>query len=94
MEKEYLERETLLKNAKKLQGDLFGSVLIVSEIEKMPAANVREVVYGKWIWKDFRYDGSYSLCCSECLETEGARESVKFCPNCGARMYMENEDDE
>ena len=47
MEKEYLERETLLRNAKKLQGNLFGAVLIISEIENMPAADVIEVVHCK-----------------------------------------------
>ena len=47
MEKEYLEREALLENAKKLQGDLFGAVLIVSEIENMPADNVKEIIPAK-----------------------------------------------
>ena len=89
MEKEYLERESLLRNAKKLQGNLFGAVLIISEIENMPAVDVREVVHAKWIWKDFNSDGFYTLCCSECLETEGARENAKFCSNCGAVMDLE-----
>lgn len=46
----------------------------------------KEVIHAKWIWKDFNYDDSYTLCCSECFETEGARENANFCPNCGATM--------
>ena len=48
------------------------------------------VVHGRWIWKDFRGDDTYILACSECLETEGARESAKYCSNCGARMDLED----
>lgn len=54
--------------------------------EKMTAKGYRKQREGEWIWKDFRGDGSYALCCSECLETDGARETVNFCPNCGAMM--------
>lgn len=52
-------------------------------------ANYEEVKHGRWIWKDFWHNGSYALCCSECLETEGARETANYCPNCGARMDLE-----
>ena len=50
---------------------------------------VAPVVHAKWIWKDFMYNGVYSLCCSECLETEGARETATYCSNCGAIMDAE-----
>lgn len=46
------------------------------------------VHHAKWIWKDFG-DLHFTLCCSECLETEGARENANYCPNCGAIMDAE-----
>lgn len=45
--------------------------------------------HGRWVWKDFHGDGSLILCCSECLETEGARETSNYCHNCGAKMDKE-----
>lgn len=44
---------------------------------------------GRWIWSEL-YDNNWrTLCCSNCFETEGARENAKYCPNCGA--YMKGE---
>lgn len=41
---------------------------------------------GRWIWSEL-YDNNWrTLCCSNCFETEGARENAKYCPNCGAKM--------
>ena len=45
--------------------------------------------YGRWIWSDFLDDNWRILCCSECFETEGARENTRYCPNCGAKMNLE-----
>lgn len=45
------------------------------------------VVHARWEWRDLIGDGcSLMLCCSNCLETRGARETAKFCPECGAKM--------
>lgn len=90
MEKEYLERETLLENAKKLQGELFGSVLIVSEIENMPADNVKEIIPAKWI--KVTNGGSYWYACSYCghdvpRNTWNRYWFSDWCPNCGAKIY-------
>ena len=96
MEKEYLERETLLRNAKKFQGELFGSVLIVSEIENMPAADVKEVIHAKWIKVTNR--DSYWYACP-CCGHEAPKDTWNqywlsdWCPNCGANMCSKNEDD-
>lgn len=55
-------------------------------IRKLPAADVREAVSGKWIWDDEGYH------CSECFyhaygETgEVLSGNWHFCPNCGADM--------
>lgn len=51
--------------------------------------DVNSVVHAKWEWKDFNYDGIYTLCCSNCLESEGVREDHKYCHTCGATMDLE-----
>lgn len=47
------------------------------------------VKHGRWVWKDFHGDGSLTLCCSECLGTDWARETAKYCSECGAKMDLE-----
>ena len=49
-------------------------------------SDVVEVIHGKWVWKDFNGDGFETLCCSECLNTEGARFTAQYCVECGAKM--------
>lgn len=48
------------------------------------------IKHGKWIWKDLYNEGYLILCCSNCLETEGARETYSYCPHCGAKMDLED----
>lgn len=71
-------------------------VEIAEKIEKIPAADVVEVVHGEWI-NDF---GSYStMHCSKCewrvpyIEDYWAIQelysSLHNCPNCGAKMDAE-----
>ena len=50
--------------------------------------------HAKWEWFD-AWDGNdtfgswKTLRCSSCLESEGARENARFCPNCRAIMDIE-----
>lgn len=92
--KEYIEKEALLglyNNTDGLNIDNFHVPIEVirQNIIDQPAADVKEIVHGKWIWKDFEYNGFYTLCCSECFNTEGARENAKYCSECGAEMGLE-----
>lgn len=48
------------------------------------------VVHGRWIWEDFSGIGFLTLCCSECLESEGVSEEHRYCHNCGAKMELED----
>jgi hypothetical protein len=59
------------------------------DLSHIPTIEIEQVRHGRWEWKDFRGDGSLILCCSECLETEGARETSNYCHNCGAKMNLE-----
>lgn len=57
----------------------------IAEItDKVPAANVQEIIYGHWTDK-----GSLSCRCSEC-GCKSNRES-NLCPNCGAKMNKEKQ---
>lgn len=64
-------------------------VVNATDVEDAPTIEAEPVQHGRWEWKDFRGDGSLILCCSECLETEGARETSNYCHNCGAKMDLE-----
>lgn len=61
----------------------------VCDIDEAPTIEAAPVQHGRWEWKDFSGDGSLILYCSECLETEGARETSNYCHNCGAKMDLE-----
>lgn len=59
---------------------------MLEEVEAYPAADVRPVVPGRWIWDDEGYH------CSECFyHAYGETGEVlsghwNFCPNCGEMM--------
>ena len=65
-----------------------------SAIIKIPAADVREVVHGRWIKLGrIRDDGDHDFLymCSECEYEDIHSELVKvsYCWNCGAKMESE-----
>lgn len=66
-----------------------GAIDAVKVVLATPAADVEVVKHGRWVWKDFHGDGSLTLCCSECLGTDGARETAKYCSECGTKMDLE-----
>lgn len=92
---EYIERETLLKHTIALNNphELGENVVPVSDIEAAPAADVAEVVHGRWIqvqqlrgnpgweigqcWSEIVYQ------CSICERISAHKEP--YC-HCGARM--------
>ena len=89
---EYIEREAafnaLLKLIPKVDDDGYCWVIrgdAATAIDSIPAANVRPVVHGKWIWQDApcfgNPYGSYKCECG-CLMPH----KTNFCPNCGAMM--------
>ena len=92
--KEYIERGALLN--KIWMGNSDSIVLrgyAADMVNSAPTADVKEVVHAKWIWFNaWEGDDTFGewkmLCCSHCLESEGARENAKYCPNCGAIMDL------
>lgn len=72
----------------------YGVLLIKSVIDLQPTADVQEVKHAKWIDKPL---SGYSYCrCSNCrkiTEIFVSRYGVatqKYCPNCGAKMDLED----
>ena len=100
MAKEYIEREALIRYAEKqkviimdgtsiadamrIQGNVFREC-----VETAPAADVVEVVHGKWM-----HDRNNLYGCNNCLhrETMSHKEKKKYCPNCGAKMDGERKE--
>lgn len=60
-------------------------------LDRVPAASVRPVVRGRWIWQDApcfgNPYGSYKCECG-CLMPH----KTNFCPNCGAQMIGGDDD--
>ena len=61
-------------------------------IDGIPAADVAPVVHGRWISDGDGYHWTYN--CSICAWKDGYpfNERHNFCPNCGARMDLEETD--
>lgn len=102
---EYIEREAVEKVASQYGCDN-GSVLgkhsgiadcIAYEFSKIPAADLHGLRCGKWKIVDKSYEEyECSVChardsdCSDTYEMHIVPEQ-KYCPNCGARMDLEDE---
>ena len=57
-----------------------------SEIIELPAADVRPVVHGHWVYEEPNGANSFkgAYWCDQCHQPESYRKN--FCPNCGADM--------
>ena len=84
--KEYIERNELLKHKRYTSLDRYEieCIVDVDKIIEAPAADVQEIIHGKWI---ICSDGYYPYC-SVCTEEPKARIMTKYCPNCGAKMDL------
>lgn len=95
---DYISRKAAVKIAQKY-GLANGSALgrhtgladcIAIEIEGLPAADVEPVRHGRWI--DNGIPESVLSGCSICGYSCGAY-TFNYCPNCGAKMDLEDEND-
>ena len=64
---------------------------MVSFPEYTPSADVAPVRHGKWIErKSFHAEGGISAKCSACQkDVQYLGNPLKYCPNCGAKMDLE-----
>lgn len=81
---EYIEREEV-REAFRME---FDNAYADDITDRLPTANVQEVMYGKWIEKPYLLGTSNF--CSLCGENFGMPHGkFSFCPNCGAKMDKE-----
>lgn len=90
---DYIRREDALFALRKAERG--GSMTALTRLERayaeirgMPAADVAEVVHGRWIKDDFLSDDvNNAEKCSRCGELIGWFGNLpNYCPNCGAKM--------
>ena len=69
----------------------------VDRVENFPAADVEEVKHGKWIevqkeniWNDIVPVLECSACGKYTVGTRGIMTKSNYCPNCGAKMDLED----
>lgn len=62
-------------------------------IDDFPTAEVKPIVYGEW---EYIHDTFSKRKCKECGYTEVIVDGMadKYCPNCGATMIKESEEEE
>lgn len=89
MVKEYIERGKVLKDGR------WNSMILFNDTERareiilcQPAADVVEVVHGRWIMPTKIGHRSFDIPhCSACDGVPcGVDENTNYCPNCGAKM--------
>ena len=87
MADEYISREAALTALQ--DSDLFNTTeRQLRAIRELPAADVAEVVHGRWIWnEEGEIDWEQFYRCSNCGNKEYWESN--FCPNCGAKMDLE-----
>lgn len=63
-------------------------------IEHIPAADVAPVVHGEWLLRHEGYGHYWE--CSSCHKNPCiyVTKDTRYCPNCGAKMDEEDEDDD
>ena len=92
---EYIEREAAMKE---LMNDVPEQVGYSREdaadcIRYMDAADVDPVRHGRWIdaYPDIEPNPMFMYgICSECGFEQGISKYLKYCPNCGAKMDLED----
>lgn len=91
-----IDADVLLNNTDGLEhvkwSEEYGHVVLVCDIVYAPTLDVKEVKQGKWI------EETGMLMCSECGDAWGTQQfdevmSFNYCPNCGADMRKETEDE-
>ena len=86
---EYISRDAAIANSREynLGGSYDNTELAVpvDAINSIPAADVRPVVLGKWVFCGGTWEGANTFKCSECGKSV-YHEETNYCPNCGAMM--------
>ena len=92
---EYIEREALLATLAMADNPFTTLDNAWDMVEQAPAADVAPVVHGKWVkahWRNSVSCANCSICGFEAYHCDfrGAQKTYNFCPNCGAKMDLED----
>ena len=92
---EYIEREALLTTLAMADNPFTTFDNAWDMVEQAPAADVAPVVHGKWVkahWRNSVSCANCSICGFEAYHCDfrGAQKTYNFCPNCGAKMDLED----
>lgn len=81
---EYIKREDALNEIHRFRGYIDDDMeyRMKTAINKIPSADVRPVVRGKWVTRPYMM--GQTEYCSRCGENYGRKHN--FCPNCGTDM--------
>lgn len=87
--------EQFSKNSSFLSAYISGIDAVMETIDQQPTTDIQEVKHGYWIRESIGY-GVTRYKCSVCGRRFGEDiiedfQSNKFCSNCGAKMYSEEE---
>lgn len=93
---DYIDREKLLKSIPSVKDDktisLFGAVAdMICIVNSAPKEDVALVVHGTWFLRHIGHGHYWE--CSVCHATPiYVTNNTNYCPNCGAKMDMEQEE--
>ena len=87
---DYIRRKTALEDFERCNAENpnWTPQRVKTLLLRQPAADVAEVVHGRWIWnEEGEIDWEQFYRCSNCGDKEYWESN--FCPNCGAKMDLE-----
>ena len=90
---DYIKRKTALEDFERCNAENpnWTPQRVKTLLLRQPAADVAEVVHGRWIWnEEGEIDWEQFYRCSNCGDKEYWESN--FCPNCGAKMDLEDND--
>ena len=88
---DYIKRKTALEDFERCNAENpnWTPQRVKTLLLRQPAADVAEVVHGRWIWnEEGEIDWEQFYRCSNCGNKEYWESN--FCPNCGAKMDLED----
>lgn len=89
---EYIEKNAAIAKLTRLEVTEPLSTMIDAKrmLADMPAADVAPVRRGHWIKRGYAC-GEAEFECSHCHEIEWRANETDYCPNCGAKMEITND---
>lgn len=89
-EPKYIEADAMLAFVKRADRYVFARSDVISMVNLLPAAPVRQEVHAAWIYK--AVDGEVRIACTKCGYKKPYSESLHkfdYCPACGSTMDLD-----